>query len=306
MSDENLVDSNVTSEETTEVAAEVKTEEAPVVESKSYDWKSEIPSEYAEDPSLADIKDLSGLVKSYVSSQRMLGSSVRIPGEDASQEQIQSFYEKVEKVPGVVRLPEEGNEDSYNQFYNTLGRPTEPDGYTFDVPEGVATEEQLAQFRNLAHKHGLTNKQAKVLVDFELEKYNEAQEYNAGWRTYAEQTLKERWGNDYQNRLEGANNVLADYKEKYPDEYDHLMAIGAGNNPIFADIVSKAAQSMQESGHVQPNAARVNYGLTPEEAQARIKEVMENQSHAYHDEEDPKHNEAVKKMQNYYAAAFPE
>jgi hypothetical protein len=73
--------------------------------SDSVSFIDSLPEDLRSEPSLADFKDLSGLAKSYVSAQKMLGSSVRIPTEEASPEAREEFYSKLQSVPGVVRIP---------------------------------------------------------------------------------------------------------------------------------------------------------------------------------------------------------
>ena len=60
----------------------------PVSTPEPVDFRSSLPEDLREEASLADIKDVGSLAKSYVNAQRMLGSSIRIPGQDAGEEQM--------------------------------------------------------------------------------------------------------------------------------------------------------------------------------------------------------------------------
>ena len=69
--------------------------EAPAPEVVS-DWRSGLPEDVAGDPSLADIKDVSSLAKSYVHAQRMVGrDKVSIPQEGAGEDEWNSFYDRL-------------------------------------------------------------------------------------------------------------------------------------------------------------------------------------------------------------------
>ena len=64
----------------------------------SEDWRSSIPEDLQNDPSLADIQDVAGLANGYVHAQHMIGADkVAIPSRDATPEELDNFYNKPEK-----------------------------------------------------------------------------------------------------------------------------------------------------------------------------------------------------------------
>lgn len=287
------------------ISAEVSTNEViENVTSSEVDWKSQVSEEYRE--SVNDFKDLDGLVKSYNSAQSMLGNSIRIPGEDASEEARAEFYEKLSQVPGVARLPDMDNPEAVNQFYQSLGRPETAEGYKFELPEGVELDgEALGNFRDLAHSIGLTNEQANKLAEFEASRYQAYEQNLSDSRVEAENTLKQEWGNDYESRLTGAKEVINMYKDKYPEAIQDLVQGPAGNNPAFLNMLSELYGSLKESGTITPQQG-VNYGVTPEEAKEKINEIYENTAHPYHNDNDPNHRQAVEKMAKLFQAAYPD
>ena len=59
----------------------------------SVDWKASLEDGVKNDPSLADIQDVSGLAKSYIHAQKMVGADkVALPKENASEEELNTFY----------------------------------------------------------------------------------------------------------------------------------------------------------------------------------------------------------------------
>ncbi len=54
----------------------------------STDWRSGINPEFANNQSLQEYKDINGLAKSHIELQKMMGSSIRIPAENASPEHV--------------------------------------------------------------------------------------------------------------------------------------------------------------------------------------------------------------------------
>lgn len=90
--------------------------------------------------------DLNKIVEGYKNLETHASKSLKVPGEDATDE-------------------------DWNKFYSNLGRPEKPDGYEFQLnrealPEEFPYDEKSAtEFRNWAHEAGLTPKQAQMLHD---------------------------------------------------------------------------------------------------------------------------------------------
>jgi len=292
---------------------EVKTEQVtqtvqsePVTVETS-DWKSSLAEDLRSSDSLKDFKDINGLAKSYISAQQMIGNSIRIPGPDASDEAKAEFYNKLQSVPGVTRLPNPEDKASMDQFYNSLGRPESADKYNLKFAEGMVVDEAaVSNFKQIAHSIGLTNEQANKLAEFEAARYKAYEENIINSRSEAENLLKSEWGNDYTARLQGAKEVINQYKSKYPEAIEELVQGPAGNNPAFLSMLSELYGAMKESGSLVPTEQSVSYGMTPAEAKAQIQEVMNNRSHAYHRDGDPGHAAAVEKMAKLFAAAYPD
>ena len=199
----------------TNEAVEQEAPAAAVEESKSLDQVdgSFLPEDLRDDPSLKDFKSINDLVKSYKSSEAMLGGSIRIPGEDASEEQKTAFYAKLMKVPGVALLPEEDDQESMNSYLKSVGKapPESADHYSIELEGVEADDPYLKSFREFAHSTGLTQEQAKASMDFiDNSQTDDAKAMNE----HGVAKLKETWGGDYENRLNGANAALKMYTEK--------------------------------------------------------------------------------------------
>ena len=277
---------------------------APVQE----DFRAGISEEYREHPSLKDFKDIDGLAKSYISGQSLIGSSIRVPGEDASNEARSDFYESLSKVPGVAKLPESGNQKEIDEFYNKLGRPEEATGYELDGLETAAGPELTTEFKTLAHSLGLNQTQAKALVDFEMsraptQEQMELQAQEA--KDLAATALKKEWGADFDNRLSGANHVWKQYEGQYPDAMAELKA-SAGNNPALAVMMAELGKSFNESGTLIAEH-KIQYGTSPLEATNKINEKKADRGfmEAYTRASDPGHAAAVAEMSRLYGLANP-
>jgi hypothetical protein len=90
-------------------------------------------------------KSVEDLAKAALSLEGRLGSSVTVPGADAT-------------------------ETEWNSFYSRAGRPEKPDAYELKRPEGLPSDlpydEALAgSFKTWAHQAGLNGRQAQTLHD---------------------------------------------------------------------------------------------------------------------------------------------
>lgn len=273
---------------------EVTTTETTTV---STDWKDSISEDLRSDSSLADIKDVESLAKSYINGQKMLGSSVRIPSEDASAEAKDSFYKSLENVQGVARIDSEDKSD----LYNKLGRPESAEDYKINTPEGIElNNDRLSKYAEAAHKAGLSNTQFNDLVQVQLaEAQAEAEAATASFEA-GEKSLKEAWGKAYEGRIEEARAAANTLGEKNPEAMQALLNSEAANNPVVMQAFYELAQAMKESGALSPTSSGNAGGLTPDEAQAQIEEIRMNKAHPYHNHRDPGHAAAVEKVNKLY------
>lgn len=269
--------------------------------SDSVSFIDNLPEDLRSEPSLADFKDLSGLAKSYVSAQRMLGSSVRIPTEEASPEAREEFYSKLQSVPGIVRIPEDGN---LNDLYNKLGRPEDPSGYKLTV-EGDLDAQSVEAFKGMAHQLGLNNEQLNKIVEFDKMRADAYMEGMNNYKESAVNTLRKDWGPDFDSRMNGAKEVLKSYAEKYPEYVNELMdgRNPFGNNPVIIKALSELHSVMQEKGAISGSSG-VKYGLSAEDASNQLDDIRSNPNHAYYNANDPSHEAAVAKVNKLYSVIY--
>jgi hypothetical protein len=303
MSDE----ANINNSESTAPDQTVSTA-TPETVASTPDLLSQIPEDLRNEPSLKNIKDLGSLAKSYVSAQRMLGSSVRIPGPDASEEVKADFYNKVGSIPGVVKLPDPNDKASVDAFYEKLGRPKTADEYVVKVPEEIAAyiePEKVNGFKQLAHNLGLNKQQTEALTGFYMSNTQADIQRMAAQKNNTEAELKQVWGADYDARLNAAKDVARHFSAKFPNEVTELVNSPAGRNKVFLMMAAELGKSYKESGVIQGDS-NINFGLTPDEAKARIAEMRNNKAHDVHSDDPRKREAAVEKMNQLYKAAYPD
>lgn len=303
--------------QTTEAAPEVASQEpvaspavtnqapeAPAVETAAPDNILGMISEDLQGMgNLKDFKDVNQLAKSYVELQRMVGNSVRIPAEDASTEARQDFLDKIKDVDGVL-LKEDEN------LYNKLGRPEDPDAYQLEDlinPDLYTVAPELSnevdEYKKIAHELGLNKNQASELLKMRLQGLDAVKETHIQQKEQAAQQLKQMWGDDYDNRLNAARQVMDIYSEKYGDSVQELIDSPAGNNPAFLNMLNEIAMSYKEKNH--EGMGTTQFGATPDSALQKIAEKRADRGFlkAYHDDRDPGHAKAVAEMTRLYDIA---
>lgn len=260
--------------------------------------------EFREAIAKTGISDADGLAKAYINAQQAIGSSVRIPGPDAGPEDIQRFDAKLaEKVPGVVRLPGEGDAEGWKTFYSRLGVPEAPTAYKFAPVEGIPEQVggNLDQwFAPIAHKANLTTAQAAAVRTEWLQSVKAAGDAAEAAQAEAAEALRGEWGAGYEQRLARAlgtiNPILGEKDGKAM--LAEVEAAGLGNSPMLARYMERVADFISEDRFVP--GQRPNLGMPDSlgEINEKIAEIQRNP--AYQNSRDPLHASLVAKMENLF------
>ena len=161
---------------------------------------------------------------------------------------------------GVLPLGDSPTETDLAMYRQGMGIPETPEGYNFEVPEGLAEQyddkmvkEMLATF----HAANLSPVQVKAIVDLDAKWMREGTEENAkaagAAKKETEAVLRDEWGQDYAANLALANRVVA---ERIPegDREDVLAAIG--NDPRFIRLFADLGRAYLEDVPIMAEANR--------------------------------------------------
>lgn len=276
--------------------------------SGTQDWRTQfISDEYLRgNPALKDFDSVEGLARNFIDLQSHVGNSIRIPSEDAGPEARKEFYKKLgEKVPGLMPVPNSDDPEALATVYNQLGRPESPDKYVIpDMGEGVDNR-TTEQFRDVAHRHGLTQKQFEGIVkDITQANLQGAQQFQAAHDAEMKSLRDQEWGVAYDDNLQLALNVAE--STNAPPE---LVAAIKGNQATAATLKWLYGIGKQMVGEGKPLTSDQNNKdgrMIPSEAAARISEIMNNKQHPYWNPSDPGHNNALKRMLELQKMANPQ
>lgn len=230
----------------------------------------------AKDKSLEPIKDFHGLTKSFVESQKMIGSSIRLPAKDMKPEDRQKAVGEL-----VGRLRKEGVLESV---------PESPDKYDIKLPEmegWKANDTLLNGFKEIAHKSGVTPSQAQGLFDWYL---NFQEETNAQSQTEFEtmkRGLKKEFGGLYVRKMEAARRAVAKYFGEEGDNIISQLPPAIGRKMVLA--FSEIGDPMLEDSLISGGIPGV---VTKEQVKGKI-DAMFDPKHPLQDISHRGHREAV-------------
>lgn len=213
---------------------------------------------------------------------------------------------------GFILPDEKADPKEWDKVYNTLGRPEKPEGYKLTMPDKLhpsikPTPESQSDFFKEAHAAGISNKAADRLNAWYLNKLSGVltaqDEVTTSTRKAARETLTKEWGAEADNNLKATKAFVERIGGK-----DAADAFGElGDNPQVLKFLHKLSASIGEDTISKIIGGKgVDRGTEQEQAKKQIEEIKANKAHAYYDENNLKHDEAVKEVTALYAKAYPE
>jgi len=264
-------------------------EEAPVAEET---WQGQyLPEDLRENETLSKFKDVGSLGSSYLELQKMVGSRDKIPTEESTEEEV-------------------------NSFYNKLGRPESPDAYDIKVPDeggtGMKYDQKLyADFLQTAHQSGLTNKQAQDAIDF-YAKMNEESSINSEAQMQqakvdAETALKKEWGvKEYDRNLAISRRAFNRFADD--DLKKFVQESGVSNNVSLIRFLHKIGKSFSDPK--LEGSGKTAGSIDSDSAKLEIDAMMKDKGHKYHealfDPMHSKHEEAISYRDHLYDLVYQE
>lgn len=248
-------------------------------------WQTQyLPEDLQSNDTLSKFKDVGALGTSYLELQKMVGSRVKVPGEDATEEDLSSFY-------------------------NQIGRPEAPDKYDLKMPEADYNQGKIDAFLEQAHKSGLTNKQAQSAIDFyhslEVDGQVNTEASMQQAKLDAETALKKEWGpSEYAKNLaisrRAFNRFADDDLKKFVNES------GVTNNVAMIKFLHRIGSAFNEPdlGGVGKDTGSID----SDSAKLEISAMMKDKKHKYHealfDNTHPKHIEAISYRDHLYDMVY--
>jgi|TARA_R100001530_G_scaffold11611_1_gene11099 hypothetical protein len=252
-------------------------------------WRDGLSDDLKDDEGLGKFKDVEGLAKSYKELESYRGNSIKIPEKGADSQAMDDIWDK-------------------------LGRPEAADKYEYEPPAKIPKEQYNQEveksFLEQAHTKGFTKDQAHFVLDY----YNNmafdavADIDNVKSKNIADNTneLKKDWGRAYDQNISIAARAFDQFASDRDREY--FANSGLDSDPSLIRLFHKVGAQMTEGKFTGEVKAQ---GITsPEIAREEVKSIRADTSHplhaAYHDANDPKHNEAIMEMERLYGVLHQE
>jgi hypothetical protein len=263
--------------------------EAPVADDT---WQTQYLSDDLRDnETLGKFKDVGSLGTSYLELQKMVGSRDKIPTEDSS-------------------------EDEINTFYSKLGRPEAPDKYEINVPTegGAGTEydsKLYGDFLERAFKSGLTNKQAQEAIDFYSQMNEESDINNTASmqqaKVNAETSLKKEWGaREYDKNLAISRKAFNRFADD--DLRKFVNDSGVSNNVAMIKFLHRIGKSFSDPD--MGGSGKDSGSIDSDTAKLEIGAILNDKNHKYHealfDPKNSKHEEAIQYRDRLYDLVYSE
>lgn len=255
-------------------------------------WLDVFPDEVKSDPNWTKHKTPEGFVKYQKERDTLIGRK------------------------GVILPTEKSTPEEYEKFYNEIGRPAKPEEYKLsDIkelhPSIQVTPESKTAYQMIAHKYGLTNKQADGLNQFLMDVVNrsamEQDRREQEATKNAETAMRKEWGDKYDSNLKMVTkNILKLGGQETLDAMGGEK--GLGNNPLFIKMLGNVFSMISEDQMGKFKAINDNGSgnETKEQALSKIKEMNNDMKHAIWNERDPNHEEAINERNRLYQIAYGE
>ena len=194
---------------------------------------------------------------------------------------LATSYQNLEVLLGapkerLLKLPEDmADATAMGEVFSKLGRPEQPDGYKFEVPEGQSKE--FSEWgQKTFHELGLTKSQGDTLAAKWNEYVGELTETQTTEMTRKSevdtQALKKEWGVAYEAEINKAKQAVREFdlKAETIDKLENAMG-HAGVMKFLNQVGAKLGEATFASGG--PGRGGFDVVMTPAAAMARIKSL---------------------------------
>lgn len=232
-------------------------------------WKDELPEDLRSVPIVAEAPDLPTLVKQTVDFQRMLGNSLRLPGEQATPEERAAFAEKAGKH-GLIQ------KDKFTEFV----RPEKPELYGIGEPPADAEALGLSQgiidqWKADAHALGLSPSQFTAQAQARIAAMRETVKARTDAFDAANKALVDKWGDAATERKAMAMAAAERFGGK-----ELVDALAANPDPKVLLALAEVGKAFSETG-LGDLQTRPTFIETREEAAMKLSKIMNDPEHAY-------------------------
>lgn len=244
-------------------------------------------------------QDAGSLAKQFLDAQSYIGSSIRVPSEEAGEEDRRAFYEKIQKhAPDLIPRPDSADAEAMNALWSQLGKPQDANEYS--LPEGVSKED-VTDLLGFAHEANLTNSQVNTLIG-KMSEQSTAQQTEAQQRfEQDQQALRQEWGQAYDQNIQTVANLVK--QTGAPEAIATAAAKGELDSTVAKWLHGLSSQFKGEGTELSGQQGQPT-SMTPQEATAQLDEIYSNREHPLHMPSHPSHANAIRRVVELNAYAL--
>ena len=264
------------------------------------EWIQALPEQLRDAPFLGKASSPEDAVAKLAHAAKLVGTSIRIPGEDATDDDRAAFYNKLAEVPGVAKLPLSDDEDGLAAILAKLGAPDTPDGYK--PPELEGFEWDQATFENLrkyAKDAGMTTRQFDKFARQLAQEQLANSQASANARDEARKALRLDWG----DTLEAREALIRGWMDKSEAPAFLREQLDGGNLPLETMnwLHSIAKQFKGEVNPISKDGQQPRPTIDPAEAREKIQATLRDLTSM--SPVDPRYADLNKKLVEYHRLA---
>jgi hypothetical protein len=242
-------------------------------------WRDAIDPELAGDASLADLKDLGSVVKSFKNAQSLVGR------------RMEEFYPN-----------DQWDDEKKTEFFKKLGYTDNKAEYEYQHPETApedmpSLQDDFQRFVDTVIKNKIPKQQAmslwKDLSASAAERYQTNKEKFKSTLEAGYESLKKEFGQTYEEKRKA---VPATLKKAFGDDFvKFLDETGVGAHPQMVRAGMIITDLFKED-KANTSSERINYGsLRPAEAESLASKMLGDKNNPLNIKSHPEHDEAVDK-----------
>lgn len=165
-------------------------------------------------------------------------------------------------IEGIKPPGQDATDDDWGKFFNEIGRPESADKYALpdlEIP-GFDVKAERELFTSMAHKNGLTQKQAEGLYkDYLNSIKTNVTKQAEDFATKSQSALKEAFGDNFQGGFD-----LAKKGARAIGIADTLDQEGLSANPLILKLCAKLGEFVGEDSKIDGNSSSSNETLLEE------------------------------------------
>lgn len=265
-------------------------------------WIDDLPAEIAdslsqeikENPTLAQYNSLEEALKGHIATKSLVGSSIRVPGPDAGDEDKQKFYDKlINAAPNLMMKPDFSEPEQASEFYNLFGKPGEAAQY--QLPEGTDLDPTVeSEIRELAYDANMNQEQFQKMIGGMSDRNKQLKENMQTQSNDDMKSLKGEWGMAFDDRTSAAKDMNERFYPGRP--FDGLIA--GELKALYSMSESMTGKGPQAATQIEAQVGRITPAEAMEQADEIMRRIHDPKSTMEHSEKMALINKRIKLLQD--------